>query len=186
MPRLRQVPRAEVTAPIVEAMYGYLFDDRDPVAEPGTSDGTSGDWWTVMANSPAAMQHAVDGFLFYQSPDRALDPILREVAQLRVGVASGSEFVIAKHRLALGRLGADPGLIEAVGTPGALPEDPAAAEVVAVVDQLVGRLGEVDDQTFDALRARLGDEAMLELCYVATMYLMHAVLSKALRTEQDG
>ena len=58
--------------------------------------------------------------------------------------------------------------------------------MVAVVDQLVGRLGEVDDQTFDALRARLGDEAMLELCYVATMYLMHAVLSKALRTEQDG
>ena len=67
MPRLHQVSRAEASAPIVEAMYDYLFDARDPVAEPGTADGTTGDWWTVMANSPDALQHAVDGFLYYQS-----------------------------------------------------------------------------------------------------------------------
>jgi len=170
----------------VAAMYAYLFEDRDPVAEPGTADGTSGDWWTVMANSPAALQHAVDGFLYYQSPDRVLDPVLREVAQLRVGVVARSRFVVAQHRLALERLDVDPDLIAAVGTRGCIPDDEAAAEVVAVVDQLVGGLGEVDDQAFDALRARVGDEAMLELCYVASMYLMHAVLSKALRTEQDA
>jgi len=186
MPRLRQVPRSEASAPIVTAMYDHLFEGRDPVAEPGTADGTTGDWWTVMANSPDALQHAVDGFLYYQSPGRCLDPILREVAQLRVGVAARSRFVVAQHRLALERLGVDDELVASVSTPGAVPGDPAMAEVVALVDQLVGGLGEVDDETFDALRARLGDEAMLELCYVATMYLMHAVLSKALRTEQDA
>ena len=31
MPRLRQVPRAEATAPIVLRMYNALFGDRDPV-----------------------------------------------------------------------------------------------------------------------------------------------------------
>ena len=186
MPRLRQVPRAEASAPIVEAMYDYLFDDRDPVAEPGTADGTAGDWWTVMANSPAALQHAVDGFLYYQSPERRLYPILRELAQLRVGVAEGSRFVVAQHSRALERLGVDADLVAQASTSGALPSDPAAAEVLTVVDQMVGGLGEVDDEAFEALRSRLGDEAMLELCYVSSMYLMHAVLSKTLRTEQDA
>ena len=186
MPRLRQVSRSEAEAPIVVAMYDYLFDDRDPVVDPGTADGTTGDWWTVMANSPPALQHAVDGFLFYQDPGRVLDPVLREVAQLRVGVAAGSRFVAEQHRLRLERLGVEPALIEAVNTPGGITDDPAAAEVVVLVDQMVAGLGAVDDEAFVPLRARLGDEAMLELCYITTMYLMHAVLSKTLQTEQDA
>ena len=40
MPRLRQVPKAEATAPIVTTMYDFLFGGRDPVAEPGTATGT--------------------------------------------------------------------------------------------------------------------------------------------------
>src|SRR6202041_201952 len=52
MPRLRQVPKDEATAPIVTTMYEWLFEGRDPVAEPGRWDGTTGDWWTVFANSP--------------------------------------------------------------------------------------------------------------------------------------
>ena len=31
MPRLREVPRSEVSAPVVEMMYQFLFADRDPV-----------------------------------------------------------------------------------------------------------------------------------------------------------
>ena len=49
MPRLRQVPRAEASEGIVQTMYGMLFGERDPVAEPGTATGTPGDWWTVFA-----------------------------------------------------------------------------------------------------------------------------------------
>ena len=37
MPRLRQIPRAEVDGGTGLRMYNLLFGDRDPVAEPGTS-----------------------------------------------------------------------------------------------------------------------------------------------------
>ncbi len=68
MPRLRQVPRTDAGAPIVTVMYDLLFEGRDPVAEPGTSDGTPGDWWTVFALVPDVLEHAVQGFVLYQSP----------------------------------------------------------------------------------------------------------------------
>ena len=41
------------------------------------------------------------------------------------------------------------------------------------------------DGLFDALRARLSDEEILELTYITTLYLQHAVMSRALRTEFD-
>ena len=65
MPRLRQVPRTEVTSPVVEAMYQRLFDDRDPVAEPGTATGTPGDWWAVFALVPDVLEHSARGFGLY-------------------------------------------------------------------------------------------------------------------------
>ncbi len=70
MPRLRQVPKAEAEAPIVQVMYEYLFEGRDPVAEPGTATGSPGDWWTVFALVPDVLEHAVQGFGLYQSPNR--------------------------------------------------------------------------------------------------------------------
>jgi len=38
---------------------------------------------------------------------------------------------------------------------------------------------------FDALRAQLSDEEVLELTYIGALYLQHAVMSRALRTEFD-
>jgi hypothetical protein len=38
---------------------------------------------------------------------------------------------------------------------------------------------------FDALRAGLSDEEILELTYVTCMYEMHATMSRALRLEYD-
>src|SRR5262245_7852235 len=106
MPRLRQVPRTEAGAPIVTTMYDKLFGpDRDPVAEPGTAAGTSGDWWTVFALVPDVLQHAVDGFGLYRSPERRLDPVLRELGQTRVGWLRGSQFVFSQHCKALRGLG---------------------------------------------------------------------------------
>src|SRR5262245_66510484 len=98
MPRLRQVPRTEAGAPIVTTMYDKLFGpDRDPVAEPGTATGTSGDWWTVFALVPDVLRHAVRGFGLYGSPRRALDPTLRELGQTRAGWTRGSQFVFSQH-----------------------------------------------------------------------------------------
>ena len=57
--------------------------------------------------------------------------------------------------------------------------------MLAYTDALVYDLGRVPDGLFDALRAALGDEAVLELTYITTLYLHHAVMSRALRTEWD-
>ena len=44
MPRLSQVPRDAAEPGIVTTMYDFIFGDRDPVAEPGLSNGTPGNW----------------------------------------------------------------------------------------------------------------------------------------------
>jgi alkylhydroperoxidase family enzyme len=184
--RLHQVSRAEATAPIVTAMYDYLFEDRDPVAQPGTATGTRGDWWTVFANSPDVLEHAVNGFLLYQSPKRVLPPLLRELAQCRVGIAAGSEFVASQHRLALRDLGQSEARVAAVDAwEGSDLFDETERAVLAFADCLALRLGSVPDEVFDPLLKALGDEAVLELTYITAMYLQQSVMSKALRTEQD-
>lgn len=43
----------------------------------------------------------------------------------------------------------------------------------------------VPDALFGALREQLGDEEILELTYITALYLQHAVMSRALRTEFD-
>jgi alkylhydroperoxidase family enzyme len=186
MPRLRQVPRAEAEAPIVTVMYGLLFGDRDFVEDPGTSDGTPGNWWTVAALVPDVLEHAVQGFGLYQSERRRLPPVLRELAQARVGWAASSQFVFSQHCKSLRGIGVSEARIDA------LPHwsvascfDPAERAVLAYTDCLALDLGRVPDGVFAALREHLGDEEILELTYITTLYLHHAVMSRALRTEFD-
>ncbi len=186
MPRLRQVPKGESDAPIVEVMYEYLFGDRDPVAEPGTSTGSPGDWWTVFALVPDALDHSVAGFGFYQSPKRLLDPVLRELAQCRTGWAAGSQFVFSQHCKSLRGLEVDEAKIAAVPHWAAADcFEPVERLVLAYADCLVFDHGRVPDGLFDALRADLSDEEILELTYITALYLQHAVMSRALRTEFD-
>jgi len=186
VPRLRQVARSEAGAPIVTVMYDLLFEDRDPVAEPGTSDGTPGDWWTVFALVPDVLEHAVQGFGLYQSPKRLLDPVLRELAQARVGWDAGSQFVYSQHCKSLRALDVPEAVIEAVPHWAAAScFDPVQRLVLAYTDCLALEHGRVSDGLFDALRAALSDEEVLELTYITTLYLQHAVMSRALRTEFD-
>jgi len=186
MPRLRQVPRAEAGAPIVTTMYDFLFGDRDPVAQPGTATGSRGDWWTVFALVPDVLEHAVQGFGLYQNPKRKLDPMLRELAQTRAGWAAGSQFVFSQHCKSLRALGISEEKI------GAIPHWQAAPcfndterLVLAYADCLVLDRGRVPDGLFAALKAALSDEQILELTYITALYLQHAVMSRALRTEFD-
>jgi len=186
VPRLRQVPRSEAEAPIVTVMYDLLFEGRDPVAQPGTSDGTPGDWWTVFALVPDVLEHAVQGFGLYQSPARRLDPVLRELAQARVGWAAGSQFVFSQHCKSLRALDVPETTIAAVPHWAAADcFDELQRLVLAYTDCLALDHGRVADGLFDALRARLPDEEILELTYITTLYLHHAVMSRALRTEFD-
>jgi alkylhydroperoxidase family enzyme len=187
MPRLAPVPRSADNPPIVTAMYDLLFGPgRDPVAEPGTATGTPGDWWTVFARVPDVLQHCVDGFALYQSPRRVLDARLRELAQTRVGWARGSTFVFSQHCKSCRAAGVTEEQIDAIPAwQVATCFDERERAVLAYADALVYDGGRVPDGVFDALRRALGDDAILELTYITALYDMHAVMSRALRTEFD-
>lgn len=186
MPRLRQVPRRDAAPGVVLSMYERLFGERDPVAEPGTDTGTPGDWWTVFALVPDVLRHAVRGFALYQSTDRVLDPQLRELGQTRAGWTRGSQFVFSQHCKSCRAVGIPEDKIRAI--PHWQVSDlftPVERAVLAYTDALVYDGGRVADGVFDALRSHLRDEEILELTYITAMYEMHAVMSRALRTEFD-
>jgi alkylhydroperoxidase family enzyme len=186
MPRLRQVPRAEATAPIVLRMYNALFGDRDPVSQPGTATGTPGDWWTVFALAPDILQHAVDGFAVYRHPDRRIEPVLRELGQTRAGWVKGSQFVFSQHCKSLRGLGVSEAKIAAVPywTVSDLFDDKERA-VLAYADCLTQADGRTPDEVFDKLKTFWDDVQIFEFTYITCLYDMHAVITRALRMEFD-
>ena len=186
MPRLRQVSRHETDDTLILQMYDQLFGHRDPVAEPGTSTGSPGDWWTVFALVPDVFRHAVQGFGLYRSPRRLLDPVLRELGQTRAGFTRGSQFVFSQHCKSCRALGMSDEMIAAI--PSWQVSDlftPPQRAVLAYTDCLVLEGGRVPDVVFASLREHLIDEEILELTYITAMYEMHAVISRALRLEFD-
>ena len=167
-------------------MYDYLFGERDPVAEPGTESGSPGDWWTVFANAPDILEHAVQGFGVYRSPKRKLDPELRELGQTRVGWAAQSLFVFSQHCKSLRALGVSEERIAAVAYWQAADCFTQVERLVlAYTDCLVYDHGRVANGLFERLREHLSDEEILELTYITSLYFQHAVMSRALRTEFD-
>jgi len=179
MPRLRQVAKADAD-PFAQQLYKMLFGERDPVKEPGTATGTPGNWWTVFALVPDAFKHTTEGFQFYRSPNRKLDPKLRELGQIRAGFARGSQFVFSQHCKACRDLGFTEEQIEAI--PHWQIADcfgPLERALLAYTDCLVLQA------IFDAMKKHLSDEEILEFTYVTTTYDMHATMSRALRLEYD-
>jgi alkylhydroperoxidase family enzyme len=187
VPRLRQIPRDEVTSPVVLRMYDQMFGpDRDPVAEPGTPTGTPGDWWTVFAAVPDVFEHAVRGFALYRNPQRTLPAELMELGQTRAGWLVGSQFVYSQHCKSCRTLGMSEEKIRAISSwAAATCFDEAERLVLAYTDALVLEKGRVTDDLFVALQRHLTDEQIIELTYITMMYEMHAVMSRALRTEFD-
>ena len=187
MPRLREVPRAEVPDEFITRAYDRMFGpDRDPVAEPGTATGTPGNWWTCFANSPEVFHHAVAGFSLYQKSGERLNPVLRELGQTRVGWAKGSQFVFSQHCKSLRGLGVSEERIAAI--PHWQVADCYSKQeraVLAYADCLALQAGRTPDAVFDALKAFLSDEQILELTYIVCLYDMHAVMARALRVEFD-
>ena len=167
-------------------MYARLFGERDPVAEPGTATGTPGNWWTVFALVPEIFKHALAGFALYQGPDSRLDPKLRELGLVRAGFARGSRFVFSQHCKAARAVGLSAEQVEAI--PAWQTSDlfsPLERAVLAYTDELVLAGGRAGDATFEALRAGLSDEEILELTYITCTYALHATISRALRLEYD-
>ena len=188
MPRLRQVPKDEATAPIVTTMYEWLFEGRDPVAEPGRWDGTTGDWWTVFANSPDILDHCVKGFGLYQSPTASSTPSCASSARSAPATPPASQFVFSQHAKSMRELGMPEEQITHIPAWSVAPEgtyDAAERAVLAYTDCLVYDHGRVPDELFAELQRHLDEVAILELTYITTLYFQHAVMSKALRTEFD-
>lgn len=185
MPRLRQVPKAEAHD-FAQGMYRFLFGDRDPVSEPGTASGTPGNWWTVFALVPDAFDHTTAGFQFYRSPDRILDPKLRELGQIRAGWTVGSQFVFSQHSKACRDIGFTDEQVAAI--PSWSVADcwsPVERAVLAYTDCLTLQHGRVPEALFEELKRHLSDEEILEFTYITCTYAMHATMTKALRLEYD-
>ena len=167
-------------------MYNLLFGDRDPIAEPGTATGTPGDWWTVWANSPDVLEHAVAGFALYASPARKIAPARRELGQTRAGWLIGSQFVFSQHCKSCRALGFTEEKIEAIKHWQVSDLfDEVERALLAYTDALVLANGRVADGVFAALKQHLSDEEILEFTYITMTYALHAVMSVALRTEFD-
>ena len=185
MPRLAQVSLKDAH-PLAQTIYEMLFGSRDPVREPGTATGTPGNWWTVFALVPDCFDHAVAGFQFYRSPNRKLDPKLRELGQTRACYARRSRFVFSQHCKACRDVGLSEAQIEAI--PAWSSSDvfsPLERAVLAYTDAMVLEGGRVPEPLFEALREGLSDEEILELTYIIGLYEMHATMSRALRLEYD-
>ena len=186
MPRLRRVRRKDLH-PGAQPVFQMLFGDRDPIDEPGTPTGSPGDWWSTFALVPDVFDHAVAGIALYRSPSRQLDPKLRELGQTRVGWCVGSRFVYSQHRKACRTVGITDEQIDAIEAwETAECFDGAERAVLAYTDALSIQHGRVPDGVFEALRAHLTDEEILELTYIVCTYAMHGVMSRALRLEFDA
>ncbi|MEP0069453.1 carboxymuconolactone decarboxylase family protein [Pyruvatibacter sp.] len=185
MPRLKQAGR-EAENPYANAIFDLLFGDRDPVKEPGTATGTPGNWWTVFNIVPDAFAHTTDGFKFYRDEARVIDPKLRELGQTRAGYVVGSQFVFSQHCKASRDVGLTEAQIEAIphwSVADCFSEVERA--VLAYTDGLVLQRGRVPDGVIETLKKHLSDEEILEFTYITCTYMMHAIMSRALRLEYD-
>lgn len=185
MPRLKQAGR-EAGSPYADKIFDLLFGERDPISEPGTATGTPGNWWTVFNIVPDAFDHTTEGFRFYRSPNRKLSPKLREFGQIRAGYAVGSQFVFSQHCKAARDAGFTEEQVRAI------PHWQVAdcyneleRALLAYTDALVLDRGRVPDGVFEAMKRHLSDEEILEFTYITCTYMMHAVMSRALRLEYD-
>jgi len=185
MPRLKQAGPGQGSQ-MADQVFQLLFGDRNPIESPGTATGTPGNWWTVFNIVPDAFDHTTLGFQFYRSPDRKIDPKLRELGQIRAGYAVGSQFVFSQHCKASRDVGLTEAQIDAI--PHWATADcfsPLERTVLAYTDALVLERGRVPNGVFERLQADLSDEEILELTYITCTYMMHAVMSRALRLEYD-
>ena len=176
MPRIKQIPRSDLH-PAAETIFQLIFGDRDPTVEPGTDTGSPGDWWPTFALVPEIFDHAVAGLALYRSPQRKLDPQLRELGQTRVGWDVGSRFVFSQHCKSCRTVGISEEKIQAIPN---WEESECFNEieraVLAYTDCLALNNGLVSDELFQTISNSLSDEEILELTYIVATYGMLSLI----------
>ena len=113
-------------------------------------------------------------------------PVLRELGQTRTGWNKSSQFVYSQHCKSMRGLGVAEDKIAAIPHwPVSDLFDVTERAVLAYTDCLTLQAGRTPEPVFQALRAFWSDEQILEFTYITMLYDMHAVMSRALRTEFD-
>lgn len=135
---------------------------------------------------PDALHHAVQGFAYYRDPKRKLDPVLRELGQTRVSWTMETQFGYSQHCKSLRGLGVSEERIAAIPhwqVADCYTENERA--VLAYADCLSSQHGRTPQPVMDKLKTFLSDEEILELTYITTLYVMHAIMNRALGLEFD-
>jgi alkylhydroperoxidase family enzyme len=101
-----------------------------------------------------------------------LDPVLREIAILRVGALSGAAYEVQQHEAIGRRLGMSEALLAGIreGAEAAI-FDEAQREVMRFTDDVVVNV-RAGDATFEPLRARLSLQELQELTVTVGFYMM--------------
>jgi alkylhydroperoxidase family enzyme len=114
---------------------------------------------------------------------------LRELAIMRTAQINGSAYELAQH-VPIGRAcGFTPAQIDGLGEwRQAGLFDARERALLAYVDQVVGRDGDVDDAVFAELSRLFSSREIVELTITATQYVTTHLLTKALaiKPESDG
>jgi 4-carboxymuconolactone decarboxylase len=101
-----------------------------------------------------------------------LDPVLREIAIVRVGVLSGAAYEVQQHEEISRRLGMSDALIAAIHEgPDAAAFDEMQRLVMAFTDDVVHNV-RASDATWAPLSARLSVQEMQELTVTIGYYMM--------------
>lgn len=101
-----------------------------------------------------------------------LDPVLREIAIIRVGVLSGAGYEVQQHEAIGRRLGMDEALLAAIHEGlGAACFDEMQRLVIALTDDIVANV-RASDATFEPLKARLSLMELQELVICIGYYMM--------------
>jgi alkylhydroperoxidase family enzyme len=183
--RLRQVSLAEAT-PEIRRIYQLIFNDRDPVAQPGTATGSPGDYWTTLALVPDILKMSSDVLFALLQAGRKLKPQHRELAILRTAIVGDCRFEYSQHLKLARQIGISQDKLQAIKSwTTSLKFDEVERAVMAAADEIVAR-NLVEDATFSALKNHLSDEQIVELFFVVTTYRMHGMMVRALHLEFDN
>jgi alkylhydroperoxidase family enzyme len=140
----------------------------------------------VLLHHPSLTER-VAGVLQFLMGSEILDPVLRELAVLRIGWVTGAEYEWTQHYRVAERLGitADEALAVRAWPDVPAPRGAAGAAVLRATDEILED-AVVGDATWAALQEHLGsDAACVQLLVAVSNWRMFAVLLRTLGVPND-
>ena len=181
MSRIAPQTREGADPSVIEAYDRMFAEGGDPIANPGTSTGTPGDWWTTWGRVPGILA------AFSAFSGSTVDPGLKAISTMRVGYACQSRFVFSQHCKVARAMEVPEAKIEAIPYWSVSDVyDANERSVLAYVDATVFENGRVHDRVFEGLKAFLSEEQILMLTFNINQYRLHATTTRALKMEYDN